>query len=218
MQNHSVDTPNTETVAPGEPFPAVPLTAITAEKLPGGLEHGGKVAIGGDEIFICLADDTNPDARKIAQAEAGDLTAHFAIVRRSFAEQDKADLFAEFIAQKKATAKPRFAAQPAGVIPVNPEITVAENMVLHCARQWRQAETDGALYAELNAWDAMRVYVNEYRAGRFSHTEAQEVMGYHDEAVSMAFYNAVVTIAGLVHLFDDDYDATAVPAEGSERQ
>lgn len=74
--------------------------------------------------------------------------------------------------QKKANAEPILAAQ-SGVLPANPEITVAESAVLHHAREWRQAETDAALYAG----DGMRLYVNEYRAGRFDMNEAKVTIG-----------------------------------------
>jgi hypothetical protein len=81
------------------------------------------------------------------------------------------------------------------------EMTHAEGMTLSCAREWRRAETDPALFADLTAWDNMRLYVTQYRAGQFSREDARQCVG---KKRANKFFDAVRAIALVVHLFNED--------------
>jgi hypothetical protein len=84
---------------------------------------------------------------------------------------------------------------------MQPELTYAEGMTLECAREWRRAETDAELFAELQAWYAMRLYVDNYRLGNYDREEARQCVG---EERADAFYDAVRTVAELLPMFGDN--------------
>lgn len=112
---------------------------------------------------------------------------------------------------KTPCTKPMLAAGLYGLLP-NPELSFAEGVTLEYAREWRRAETDPALFAELSAWYGMQFYVRSYCKGEFNMQEAASTIGT-DRAAE--FYSAVKTVAELLHVFDDDLEPTEAnaPAE-----
>ena len=80
------------------------------------------------------------------------------------------------------------------------DATETEAQVIECLREWQRAETDSALYHELNSWDYMRGLVRRYKAGDFTMEDAQKQL-YATPEDAATLYSAVKTIAGLLPLF-----------------